>query len=103
MNCPNCKKYLVSFTRVWLLSGSAQHLCPACGAHVRFRYTQPALSMPLRALSSVLAALSVVLGFRFFSWLVFVAIFAVALAVSAFTASRFGQLELDAPQSQPGT
>ena len=101
MNCPNCQKNLISFARVLLLSGMVQRLCPGCGAHVRIAYVQPAISIPLRALSSGLAGASVVLGFRSLSWLVFIAIFAVGLAVSAFTVSQFGRLELDASQSQP--
>lgn len=101
MNCPNCQKDAISFTRVWLLSGLAQ--CPGCGTRVHLKYAQPAISIPLRALSSALAALSVVLGFRAYSWLVFVAILAAALAVSVLTASQFGRLERDASRSQPGT
>lgn len=103
MNCPNCRKDMVSFTHVWLFSGLARHLCPGCGVQVRLMYAQPALSLPLRALSSGLAALAVVLGLRSFSWLVFVAILAVAFAVGAFTVARFGRLELDASQAPRGT
>lgn len=66
----------------------------------RFGLSHTALSLPLRVLSSCLAALAVVLGFRFASWFVFAAVLAASLAVNALVVWWFGRLVSDA--SPPG-
>lgn len=96
MNCQNCHKGSISFARVWLMGESGTHQCSKCGATFRFKLSRLTLSIALRVLSWCLAALAVVLGFRFLSWFVFAAIFVASLAVNAFVVLRFGRLEPDA-------
>ncbi|MDO1530035.1 hypothetical protein QMK61_14435 [Fulvimonas sp. R45] len=95
MNCPECQNSSVPFTRVWLVGGSGALQCTDCGAHLRLKLSHLKLSMALRILAACLGVTSVVLGFRFQSWLVFAAIFALSLAVSASVTLRFGRLERD--------
>ena len=99
MNCPSCRSDSVSFVRAWF----GMHRCPDCGAHLRLKWSHPSLSVPLRTLGICLAAASVLLGFRFLSWLVFFVVFAISLAVNAFAVSRFGRLEPTSLQTQRHT
>src|SRR6185437_14054028 len=99
MNCPNCRNDSVSFARVWL----GMHRCPGCRAHWRLKWSHPGLSVPLRILGICLATASVLLGFRFQSWLVFFAVFAMSLAVNAFAVSRFARPEPTSLQTQRHT
>lgn len=101
MNCPSCNKGAIPFIRVFLRSGRFE--CPSCGAILHLRWSHFTLSIPLRSLAVCLAVLSVVLGFRFWSWFVFAALFAASLAVNVFAVARFGRLEPDASPARPPT
>lgn len=99
MNCSNCRKDSIPLRRAWLAGRHETYRCPNCGAPLRFTWSRPALSLPLRAATPCLSAWSVILGFRYGSWLVFVAVFAAALAIGALAMSWFGRFEPDAPPS----
>ena len=98
MNCPNCQKGSIPFARVWLTGEFRTQQCPECGAVSHYTSPRSMLPITLRVLSSGLAALAVVLGFRFLSGLVFAIILVFSLVVNAFIVLWFGRLELYAPR-----
>lgn len=89
MICPKCQNNSIPFARVWLKSGLGTYRCPGCGAVSRVRK-----SVPMFVASMCFAAVAVIVGFLFRTWLAFGIAVAVIVIIEALMDYRLRRLEL---------